>query len=844
MTEEKVMKFSPDIICTVDRKGNFLSMSDACEEIIGYKSEELTERKFVEVVRPEDREITLIKVENTIEDSKTTYFENFFIHKSGKEVPILWSMKWLDEEKLFFCIGRDATKQKQENQELKEKNEFFKALLKHGSDVVALFDKDLNYLYREASSFNEIGYGSNKLIGTNAFNFIHPDDINRVKEFLKVGLKSEGHVKVSDVRFKSEKGEWRWIEVIGSNQLHNPAINAIVVTSRDVTDRIKDKIELQERKQRFKSLFEHHIDLVIFQNKEGIVVDANPASLAFFGIQKKDIINKPLADLLPAEKVTDCVQKLEKALGGESVRFEMTFHLEGKGEFTFDVAKMPVIVNDEIIGVYSILRDITDISRSNHIISKQSEKLDSILESITDAFFTLDKDWNFSYINTQFERVFRINRNERLGKNIWQVLSPKIKEKVYPKLSHAIEKGNAFHLEHYHEKLDKWLQIKAFPSEEGLSVFLEDITERKRSRKELEKLSLVASKTTNGVMITDAEGRAEWVNKGFERLTGYTSSEVIGRKPAYLLQRGISDKSIIKGFREKRKQGKPFSEEMLVSHKSGERLWILVDVTPVKNNEGEITRYIAIQTDITERKEAEEKQLQMTKDLFKQNRDLQQFTYIVSHNLRSPVASVMGLAEILTSSDKSSETYDVSLDYLKRSSIQLDTVLKDLNMVLSIRDKKGATGRELVCLANVCQEVKAALQEPLEGCGGEVFIEIGEDITLSGNKAYLYSVFYNLLSNSIKYRSPDRNLEVNVKCQGNNEKGVIISFSDNGLGFDVDKAGDNIFKLYKRFHYNAEGRGIGLFLVKTHIEAMDGHIEVDSQVNKGTTFLIYLNRTV
>ncbi|MBF9251674.1 hypothetical protein I2I11_00035 [Pontibacter sp. 172403-2] len=97
-----------------------------------------------------------------------------------------------------------------------------------------------------------------------------------------------------------------------------------------------------------------------------------------------------------------------------------------------------------------------------------------------------------------------------------------------------------------------------------------------------------------------------------------------------------------------------------------------------------------------------------------------------------------------------------------------------------------------------------------------------------------------MLSNAINYRSRDRSLVVHIKCFGNTEKGTLISFSDNGSGFDMDKAGDDVFKLYKRFHTDKRGRGIGLYLVKTHLEAMGGHVEVSSQLGVGTKFLIYL----
>ena len=747
-----------------------------------------------------------------------------------------------------FVLVEDITKlkniqfeQELANQKLREKDEFYQALIEHGSDFINVLDEKLNYLYCGGAILRELGYKPEQLIGDNALKFIHPDDIPLAKESLAKGLTSREPIKISELRFKNAKGEWRWLEATLSNQLSNPAVKALVVSSRDITDRVNDRLKLQESQQRFKSLFDNHLDIVLFQNKDGIILDVNAAALSFFGAQKQDVLNRSFADFLPDETVPVCENALQDALNGESVRYEIEIPFEEKGLHKFDIAKMPVVVNGETIGVFTILKDITAISHSNHIIKRQAEKLNTILESITDAFFTLDRNWNLTYANSELEKLFDTKREEILGKCIWERIPNEVNGEFYTQFQNALERGKTVHFEAFYEKHNKWLEVKAFPSEEGLSIFINDITESVLSKQELEKLSLVASKAVNGVLILDAEGRIEWLNDGFTKHTGYTFSEVVGSFPGSFLGGEDTDKATTEQLVENLKQGKPFTGEVLCYSKYGEKLWVLLDFTPILNENEEVTRFIVIETDITGRKEAEENQLKMTNDLFRQNRDLQQFTYIVSHNLRSPVANIMGLADLLTTyDDRGSAIFEVSLSHLKNTVDQLDTVLRDLNQILSVRNNKDTSGKEKVNLALVCQQVTASLQEPLNECGGKVYMDIEEGTYVNGNKGYIYSIFYNLLSNSIKYRSPDRTLKVGIKCLDSSDRGIVISFSDNGLGFDMEKVGENIFKLYKRFHSNYEGRGIGLFLVKTHVEAMDGHIEVSSKVDSGTRFLIYL----
>jgi signal transduction histidine kinase len=147
---------------------------------------------------------------------------------------------------------------------------------------------------------------------------------------------------------------------------------------------------------------------------------------------------------------------------------------------------------------------------------------------------------------------------------------------------------------------------------------------------------------------------------------------------------------------------------------------------------------------------------------------------------------------------------------------------------------------ELVRLTDVIEQARRTLEEPLEQIGGTLHVNLQSGLRVRGNRAYLYSIFFNLLSNSIKYVAETRPLRVEIEGSAIPGNGVQISFADNGSGFDQEKAGNDVFKLYKRFHAQQTGRGMGLYLVKTHVEAMGGRIEVSSQVDVGTRFIIHL----
>jgi PAS domain S-box-containing protein len=461
------------------------------------------------------------------------------------------------------------------------------------------------------------------------------------------------------------------------------------------------------------------------------------------------------------------------------------------------------------------------------------------LERMADAYIGVDKDWTITYVNDQAERVLQVSRPQCLGRSYWQVFPNALNTRFEYYLRLAVDSGQPVHFEALSTRTGRWLEMRALPSSEGLSIFFSNITDRVTAAKQLAQLALVAQGTDNGVLISDAQGRTEWVNEGFTKHTGYTLADLLGRFPGTVLDGPDTDPVTQETIRAYFLQPEPFSVPILTYTKAGEKLWVLLHVTPLYNAAGELTQFISIQQNINEQKAMEAQQVQMTQDLYAHNRDLQQFTYILSHNLRAPLANALGLTKMLAQVDKQSAVFDTSLGHLRKSLEQVDTVLQDLNQVLSIRDQHHLQEPETVLLAEVCHQAVQHSAEVLVQCQGQVTLDLAEGLTVRGTRAYVYSIFDNLLSNALKYRAPARPLQVSIRCFQEAAGGVCISFTDNGSGFDRHQAGADVFQLYKRFHPAQRGRGLGLFLVKTHVEAMSGTIEVSSQVGVGTRFLIY-----
>jgi signal transduction histidine kinase len=230
-----------------------------------------------------------------------------------------------------------------------------------------------------------------------------------------------------------------------------------------------------------------------------------------------------------------------------------------------------------------------------------------------------------------------------------------------------------------------------------------------------------------------------------------------------------------------------------------------------------------------------------TKELVEYNQQLQQFAFIAAHNLRAPAARILGLGKILNhASDQKEEK--VIIEKLITSTAELDTVIKDLNVILEIK----GNGSNYLIPVNLSEELKLVnsnLEKEILETNTRIMVNFEEAPVVVVVKAYMDSILFNMISNAIKYRDPEKTPLITLRSYPCDEY-ICLSVTDNGLGFNTEQHSQSIFMLYKRFHFHVEGKGLGLYLVKTQVQAMGGKIEVESQPNKGTTFRIYFKKRI
>jgi light-regulated signal transduction histidine kinase (bacteriophytochrome) len=259
------------------------------------------------------------------------------------------------------------------------------------------------------------------------------------------------------------------------------------------------------------------------------------------------------------------------------------------------------------------------------------------------------------------------------------------------------------------------------------------------------------------------------------------------------------------------------------------------DIILLRDEAQKPTEVLCIGYDITTLIKKQES-LQHLLDLTKtQNKRLQEFTYIVSHNIRSHVANLSGIVHGLDMDDKKDRDY--SMELLKISIGALDHTIHYLNEIVSIQESQELPLKTL----DVNEEIEKTLlilQSQIDDSGAKVVSSIPAGTQLKSNPAYFESILLNLLTNAIKYRAKERVPEITVAIvrQGDYD---VLSFRDNGIGLDLGNMKDQLFKIFNTFNHNKDAQGMGLYITKTQAEAMGGKIEVESQLGEGSLFSVY-----
>jgi len=283
-----------------------------------------------------------------------------------------------------------------------------------------------------------------------------------------------------------------------------------------------------------------------------------------------------------------------------------------------------------------------------------------------------------------------------------------------------------------------------------------------------------------------------------------------------------------------------YENEYRIQCKDGSYKWILDKGKVVERDDnGKPSRVIGTHTDITKLKNNERQLNKSLQLITSQNKRLYSFTHIVSHNLKTHIGNLKNILEFYDEASSETEKKEL-VGHLQSISESLTTTIEDLDDIVSIKSKVHTNQlNERVNLYNCSNKVIESLKIESSKRGVTIHNALRKDEVLLTNTAYLESVFYNLISNGIKYSDPNKSAQIIIQSIHTKDT-VKILISDNGIGIDMDKYKDQIFEMYQTFHGTdrKDSRGIGLYITKTQVEALNGVILIESKLNEGTAFSV------
>ncbi|MBC7381900.1 MAG: PAS domain S-box protein [Bacteroidia bacterium] len=508
----------------------------------------------------------------------------------------------------------------------------------------------------------------------------------------------------------------------------------------------------------------------------------------------------------------------------------------------------------QVVALLRLRSEVAVLKKADVDSRSSDEQMNTIFYNAIDAVIIIDDKGSIVQWNPKAEVILGWSATEAIGKSFYETVIPdRYRDAQLRQLDQYKKSGGKTQFNKTIELLAKHKNNSEFDIALGISpislkgqslfiCFISDITDRKQVTDKLDKqkefYENILNKIPTDIAVFDNKHKYIYVNPlaiRNEELRKFIIGKDDFEYAAYRKRDIKIAQMRRKLFLKIEKSGKEIRWEDSIKDPDGNMITHLRRLFPVFNETGSLTMVIGFGIDITERKIMEEKQTELVKQLSAQNTQLVDFCNIVSHNLRAPLVNMSMLVKFIEESD---EEEDRKLLITKLNPVidNLHTTFNEL--VESIQIKQDLEIKsENINLENCLKRTLDGLEAEVNKSEATIKADFEDAPTIFFPPKYLFSIFHNLLSNALKYRSPERKLILKIKTIRVDQH-VILSVKDNGLGIDLIKHKDNFLKIGKVFHRNPNAKGFGLFMTKTQVEAMNGRIWAESVPGEGSIFYI------
>ncbi|WP_306352903.1 PAS domain S-box protein [Flavobacterium sp. '19STA2R22 D10 B1'] len=875
----------------VSIRGNWLKANKSLCNTFGYTEEELSGITFQEITHPDDLDLDLNFSNQMIRREIENYqMEKRYFHKNGQ---IVWahlsvSLVWKEDETplYFICQIKDITESKFVSEALNEERIRLAGIIEATNVGTWEWEVQTGKTILNERWANMLGYKLEELYPINFetwANLMHPEDLkNSNIQLQKCFTKEITHLD-NESRMKHKNGHWVWIQHRGKVVNWSPTNEPILMlgTHTDITER-------KEKEKRYSAVFNSTFQFTGLLTTDGTLIDVNETALNFAGIKQKEIIGKKFWKINWWNKAPETEkllkENIKKAAKGEFIRYNV--QIKGiKGVYIWVDFSIKPVFNDQG-EVYLLIpegRDITqqkasaDKMRQLYLIMAESK--DSITQSLFNTLKTGTEllGMEAGFISENIENTYKILHNYPTAHPVkpgdffnleGSFCDFTLKKKDVFTINHVSMSKLKLHPYYRSIQVESYIGIPLRVNGKfyGTLTFIStQIKSKNFAENDLEFIrmlgkwvsTLIETRTTKkaledsekhyrtfyelspiGIILIDIEtGRYIDVNSAFLDMVGYSEEEIKKLSFWEISPEKYRDEANhhLDQLKLTGKYG-PFVKEYI--HKSGQLISVSLNGVKITRHNNGSYIYSTVEN-ITDRID-KEIELRSTLDLVsEQNKRLLNFAHIVSHNLRSHAGNFELLLNLLKEEINEDEKVEL-VDLLITNANNLQETVENLNEVVKIQIDIKQQLKEL----NLFDEIQKAIltvNGPISDTNAQISIVVPKNLTLKYNPAYMESILLNVLSNAIKYKDPNRDPKIEVKLI-DDPNYIIITVEDNGLGIDLEQNRHKLFGMYKTFHQNKDARGIGLFITKNQIEALEGKIEVSSTVGIGTTFSIFLKK--
>ncbi len=702
---------------------------------------------------------------------------------------------------------------------------------------------------------------------------VHPDDRFRVEGLLSDVVSSKGHISFEgECKFHRKNGFLFWGkfsgEIIEWTADNRPA--RFVGCIFDVSHQRQSEAFLALSEERFKGAFENSAVGMAIIDLDGKWLRINKRIAELFGYSSEELSMLRFQDITYPDDLEADLLQVQATLEGMINSYQMEkryFHKNGNIVYGLLSVSLVRDQNGKPVHFISQIQDVTAFKKSQEELYQTSKRLEAILFAGKDvSIIATDLNGIINIFSPGAEKLTGYRSSEVIGVHSPIFLHRKEElENLSKKLSkHTSRVFNGFDIfkgviEYFSDTSMQWTYLKkdgeSVPVQltvsevknsegyiSGYIIVAVDISVMQRAKDELKKSEqrwqFALEGSENGVWDWDVVNRIIFFSRKWKEIIGYNEEEIGNTTFEW---EGRIHPEDLDGFYHALKlhisgERAFFETEHRIKDKLGNYKWVVSKGKAIEFiSEKKPRRIIGTTVDITLQKETMD-QLRHTLDLAaEQNKRLLSFAHIISHNLRSHSGNFELMFSLLDMTNSEEEKKEI-LGQIRMVTHKLAETITNLNEVVSIQ-LNSSIYKKTIVLKEALDNIILLLKGDISSSNATIEFNFQEDFTVDFNPAYLESTLLNLLSNCIKYRSPDRFLHIVVSAYKVKE-GIEILVQDNGLGLDLQKYGDRVFGLYKTFHGNADAKGLGLFITKNQVEAMGGRINIDSEKDKGTTIKI------